>query len=121
MLDEIRQDVRYGVRALLRVPAFTAVATVTLGIGIGAVTVIYSVVYNVAVDPLPYRDADRLVNVRVQDTETPRVRSVFTVLELVELRDASTVFEEVVGTLGQGVRYESADKVEYLNTCAACG
>ena len=44
----------------------------------GSVTVIYSVVHNVVVDPLPYRDAGRLVNVLVKDSQSPRVRGTFT-------------------------------------------
>src|SRR5918993_5004781 len=60
-LDDLRRDTYYALRTLTRAPAFTIVAMLTLALGIGAVTVIYSVVYNVAIAPLPYRDADRLV------------------------------------------------------------
>jgi hypothetical protein len=60
-LDDLWRDLIYAIRTLGKAPAFTAAAVVTLALGIGAVTVIYSVVHNVVVDPLPYRDADRLV------------------------------------------------------------
>jgi putative ABC transport system permease protein len=113
ILDELRQDLRYGLRTLTRSPGFSAVAILTLALGVGAVTIIYSVVHNVVVDPLPYRDAGRLVNVFVQD---PRgsVRGVFSLPELLDFRDRNSVFEDVVGTLGQGMRYETPDTVEYL-------
>jgi hypothetical protein len=70
LIDDIRQDLRYAWRTLVKSPAFTTVAILTLALGIGAVTIIYSVVYNVVIDPLPYKDADRLVNVFVQDTQS---------------------------------------------------
>ena len=60
----IASEVRRTVRSLLRHPAFTAAAVVTLALGIGATTAIFSVVYGVLIKPLPYPDADRLVSVR---------------------------------------------------------
>ncbi|MGH8635771.1 MAG: ABC transporter permease [Burkholderiales bacterium] len=113
-LDDVARDVRYAVRTLLRAPGFTLAAVATLALGIGAVTIIYSVVHNVVVDPLPYRDADRLVNVFVEDTQSGRVRGTFSFQELVDLRDQSHVFEDVIGTLGQGMRYQTPDAVELL-------
>jgi putative ABC transport system permease protein len=61
-LEDLRRDLGYGVRTLARTPAFTAVAIVTLALGIGAVTVIYSVLRNVVLDPFPYSRSDRMVN-----------------------------------------------------------
>jgi putative ABC transport system permease protein len=58
-------DARYAIRVLARRPGFAAVAILTLALGIGATTAIFTVVYAVLLKPLPFRDADRLVHVRL--------------------------------------------------------
>jgi len=55
-------DLRFALRGLMRYPAFTVVATLTLALGIGATTAVFTLVDGVLIRPLPYRDADRLVS-----------------------------------------------------------
>src|SRR4051794_3584895 len=59
-LESLLQDIRYGMRGLRRAPGFTAVAAITLALGIGATTAIFSIVNTVLVRPLPYKDSRRI-------------------------------------------------------------
>ena len=63
-VDSVARDLRYALRGLVRRPAFTFAAVVTLAVGIGATTAIFSVVYSVLIKPLPFPNADELVRIR---------------------------------------------------------
>ena len=62
--DSVGRDLRYSLRGLVRRPAFTFAAVLTLALGIGATTAIFSVVYSVLIKPLPYPNPDELVRLR---------------------------------------------------------
>jgi hypothetical protein len=70
MVDALQQDLRYAVRTLRKHAGFTAVAVLTLAMGVGANTVIFSVLEAVLLRPLPFDEADRLVLVLQRDRRT---------------------------------------------------
>src|SRR5215213_4286918 len=63
-MDSILKDIRVGIRSLLKRPGFTSIAILTLALGIGASTAIFSVVDGVLLRPLPYPDAEQIVQLR---------------------------------------------------------
>ena len=62
-VDAVGRDLRFALRGLSRRPTFTFAAVLTLALGIGATTAIFSVVYSVLIKPLPYPNADELVQI----------------------------------------------------------
>ncbi len=71
-MQSLRQDVQYGLRTLLKAPGFTSIAVVTLALGIGANTALFTVVNGILLNPLPYREPDRLVALYARTKEFPR-------------------------------------------------
>ena len=96
-LDELRQDVRFALRSLRRTPAFTAVAMLTLSVGIGANTAIFSVVQGVLLRPLPYDEPDRLVFVRAALEARDVYNWPISPRILLDMREQSTLLESVEG------------------------
>src|SRR5271157_5813815 len=93
--DHLWQDVRFSLRMLAKSPGFTAVAVLTLALGIGVNTVIFSAVYAVLLKPLPFRDSDRLVFIQKQNPPRGWVRNPISPAEILAWRNESGVFEDV--------------------------
>ncbi|HEV7891409.1 MAG TPA: ABC transporter permease [Pyrinomonadaceae bacterium] len=94
--ESLWRDVRYGLRVLRRSPGFTLAAVVTLALGIGANTAIFSVIYGVLLRPLPYAEGDRLVVVQ-QQARLNNVNSLgFSPKEFFDYRDQNKTMEAMV-------------------------
>src|SRR2546429_1952418 len=103
VFDELGGDIRSGLRALRRNPGFAAVAVLSLALGIGATTAMFSLIYAVLLHPFPYADADRIMNAHFVKTQQPDVFQWFTLSEaqLDELRLAAPV-DSVLGFTTNG-------------------
>ncbi len=97
-LEQVAGDVRYGVRGLARTPGFTLLAVLSLGLGIMAVTAIYSVLYAVVLDPFPYKDVDNLTSVRVSNAAARGGRTGYSTDQFLEIAGRSTIFEGVIAS-----------------------
>jgi putative ABC transport system permease protein len=116
MLEDLRRDIGYGIRTLGRTPGFTAVAIITLALGIGAVTVIYSVLRNVVLDPFPYSRSDRMVNVLLKDASDRIIRGpYFPAPEFLDYQEQTQAFEDVVGTSRTSMQWVSDTGAERLS------
>ena len=71
-MHTLLQDLRYGLRGLRNRPGFAALAILTLALGIGAATTIFSVIQNVLLDPFPYTDAERVAMIQIHDATNNR-------------------------------------------------
>jgi predicted permease len=105
------QSLFFGLRLLRRNPGFTAVAVITLAIGIGANTAIFSVVYPVVFEPLPYPQPDQLVMVwqKVQGN-----RNTVSGGDFLDWKRQNTVFQELNAWTGQDFNLATADRPERI-------
>ena len=114
-LDSLWQDLRYALRLFGRSPGFTAIAVLTLALGIGGVTIIYGVIRSILLDPFPYANQHRMVDVVVVDSSNGRMRGGLSVPEFLDYRDRCTAFEAVVGKDDTAVVLTGKSGSEFLD------
>ena len=115
-LETLAQDVRYAVRTLRKAPGFTLVAVFALAVGIGGNTAIFSLIAAARAGALPYRDADRLVEVwgTVQRTKVERRGASYP--DYVDWRAQSNSFDDMAAFDGQLMTLSGGDEPERINT-----
>jgi putative ABC transport system permease protein len=113
-LESLAQDLRYGLRTLYKTPTFAAVAVLTLALGVGANTAIFSIVNAVLLRSLPYRDPDRLVRIFFNNPGIGMRGVRFSVLEFDDLKTRSGVFEDVSAYVSGSVNLTGAQHPERL-------
>ena len=119
MWDDFTQDMRYAMRALRRTPAFTAVAVLTLALGIGANTAIFSVVNGVLLRPLPYREPDRLVRLFTAYRGHGIDRYSVSQPEFMDYKSLTQVFENAAAFTGAGLTLTGTGEPERVRGIAA--
>src|SRR5437660_109783 len=96
-METLFKDIRYGIRGLLKRPAFTSIAVLTLALGIGANIAIFSVLNAVLFRPLPYADSERIV--RIDETEGRGGMGV-SPANLLDFQEQNHSFENIAGYTG---------------------
>jgi putative ABC transport system permease protein len=95
LMKELVQDIRYTVRSLVKAPGFALVVVLTLGLGIGANTAIFSVVDGVLLRPLPYSDPDRLVRLWENDRLRGTQQEGFSLPDYFDVLERNRVFQDM--------------------------
>jgi putative ABC transport system permease protein len=113
----LRQDVSYGLRGLGKQPGFTALAMITLALGIGAVTTIFSVIHAVLLDPFPYTNPERVVQIQIRDASSARPggRTFFQTREFLDYQEQAHVFSDVIGGSFEDVLYSTREGTEQFS------
>src|SRR5713226_6857680 len=116
-MGSLWKDIRYALRSLLKRPAFTAIALVTLALGIGASTAIFSVVHAVLLRSLPYGNADRLVmvweNNRRRDAKQ---QNTINLGNFFDWKEQNHVFEDMAAFIDRNVKLTSEGEPEEIPT-----
>ncbi|HEY7180947.1 MAG TPA: ABC transporter permease, partial [Blastocatellia bacterium] len=133
LLEEVWQDLRYGARMLVKQPGFTLIAVITLALGVGANTAIFSMVNAVLLRPLPYRDPDRIVTVGHYRAAMSGADGVLGA-DFLEWRDQAKDFEQIAAYFSRtadltgsgeparlGAGFVSADLFATLGVAPALG
>ena len=97
-MDSILKDLKYAARTLVRNPGFAVVAIVTIALGIGANTAIFSVIHAVMIRPLPYDNPDQLVLLRHRIEATDFMDGPMPPADVMDIRDHTDVFQGVAAT-----------------------
>jgi predicted permease len=115
-LETLWQDLRYGARMLFKNPGFTLIAVVTLALGIGANTAIFSLVYALLLRPLPYHEPERLVVLSEKSTQAkPGQRGPAAYLNFSDWRQQARSFEGMSAVRWSGFNLTGVDRPAQLN------
>ncbi|MBM3737772.1 MAG: ABC transporter permease [Acidobacteria bacterium] len=113
-MHSLWQDLSYGWRGIRSNPSFSALAVLTLALGIGAAATIFSVIHGVLLDPFPYTDASRVVTLQIRDLDSARPggRSHFFTPEFLDYQEQSPVWEEVIAGANEDILYSAGEGTE---------
>jgi len=106
-LDNLFRDFRFALRSLRKDRRFALIAICALALGMGASTVIFSIIYNGLLNPFPYKNANGISIFQIHDLDQAGVggRGAFSVHEFLDYREQNHVFEDMVGTRNSRILY----------------
>jgi putative ABC transport system permease protein len=113
-LDELRQDLRHARRSLWRTPGFTMTTVLIVALGIGATTALFSVLSAVLLRPLPYPDAERLVEVWGTRRDNGAARDATALPDYRAMRDGNQSFDALGAFAGTSLILTGGDRAEYV-------
>jgi predicted permease len=113
MMDSLIKDIRYGVRGLVKHPGFTTIVVLTLALGIGASTAIFSIVDSVLLRRLPYRNAERIVAIQELNPAGKRIQ--ITSANFYDWRTQQTVFEHLAAIKTTTTNLALSDHAERID------
>ncbi|HSB10528.1 MAG TPA: ABC transporter permease [Blastocatellia bacterium] len=109
-METLLQDLRYAIRTLVKRPGFTAVVVITLALGIGANTAIFSVVNGVVLQPLPFKDSDRLVAVMEFNPKSFNEPIGASFPDFKDWAEHNQVFQHIAAFMGQSLALIGEDQ-----------
>jgi putative ABC transport system permease protein len=112
MSGHFAQDLRFAIRAFLRAPRFTVPAVIALALGIGATSAIFSVVRAVVLEPLPYRNPERIVSIWESNVARNRLRNVVAPANFIAWQERNRSFD-ALGMTGPARLHISVDGLPY--------
>ena len=118
-LENAMRDLRHGVRLLRRSPGFASIAIVTIALGIGATSAIFSVINGVALKPLAYPNSDRLVYITSQFPTLGFDKFWISPPEYLELRERSKSYSDIAAYRTQAVNVSQGERPERVNAIVA--
>jgi putative ABC transport system permease protein len=116
-MESIQQDLAYALRNLRKTPGFAVMAVLTLALGIGASTAIFSVLENVLMEPFPYPDSDHFMCLQIHNTDRndPDGRAAFLGPEFLDYVEQNHVFDRIIGMNNLDVLYRSSAGTQLLD------
>jgi putative ABC transport system permease protein len=116
-IEALWHDDRYSLRTLRKSPGFAAVSVLTLALGIGAATAIFSVIENVLLEPFPYKGAQRMVFPRVHNSQESQEggRQGYTPNEVLEFTENNHVFDGITAAAEDIVLYKHGEGTDQLD------
>src|SRR5262245_42029545 len=112
LIDNIRRDIRYALRGLIKSPGFTCAVVLTLALGIGANAAVFTIVNSVLLRQLPFKNADRLV--WIWSTRTDRDRAFYSIPNFIDTREQAQTLDDMAAFANWGVNLTGSGEAERL-------